>query len=120
MSDVPDITETDPWIINTTLQERYGRKVDVQLADSEIRLNPSDRETTSCPTLYWQMNGCSFVIFKTGDNNYRCQFFYKPHNQLGTGIREYDNFTECAVSLLQVQADQAARKTGDMPVTDGR
>ena len=120
MSDVPDITETELWIIDATLQERYGHKIDVQLADSEIRLDPSDRETTTCPTLYWQADGCSFVIFKSGDNNYRCQFFYKPYKQLGTGIKEYDNFTECVVSLLQVQADYAAREKGHVPVTDDR
>ncbi len=120
MSDVPDITETERWIIDTTLRERYGQGIDVQLADSEIRLNPSDRGTISCPTLYWQAEGCSFVIFKTGDNNYRCQFFYKPYKQLGTGISEYDNLAECVVSLLQVQADHAAREKGDMPDADDR
>ncbi len=108
MSDVPDITETELWIIDTTLQERYGHKIDVHFEDSEIHLNPSDRDTTSCPTLYWQVDGCNFVIVKTGDNNYRCQFFYKPYKQLGTGISDYDNLTECVVSLLQVQADHAA------------
>ncbi len=120
MSEVPDITETERWTPDTRRRGRYRRKIDVQLADSEIRLNPSDRETTSWPTLYWQVDGCSFVIFKTGDNNYRCQFFYKPHKQLGTGISDYDNLTECVVSMLQVQADHAARATGHMPVTDDR
>ncbi len=85
MIDVPDITETELWITDNGLQERYGHKIDVRLADSEIRLNPSDRDATSCPTLYRQVDGCSFVIFKTGDNNYRCQFFYKPYKQRGTG-----------------------------------
>ncbi len=120
MSQVPDITDNERWIIDTTLRERYDRKIDIQLADSEIRLSPSDRDTASCPTLYWQVNGCSFVIFKTGDNRYRCQFFYKPYKQMGTGINEYDNLTECVVSLLQVQADHAARETGDMPGSDDR
>lgn len=120
MSDVPDITDTERWTIDTTLAERYGRKIDIQLADSEIRLSPSDRNTTPCPTLYWQADGCNFVVFKTGDNLFRCQFFYKPYKQLGTGIREYDNLTECVVSLLQVQADHAAREKGEIPGSDDR
>ena len=50
MSDVPDTTETEIWIIDSTRQERCGRKIGIQFADSEIRLNPSDRETPSRPT----------------------------------------------------------------------
>ena len=35
----------------------------------------------------WQADGgCHFVIFKTGERAYRCQFFYKPDKQMGTGV----------------------------------
>ena len=115
MSNVPDINDSEFWIVDSTLRERYGRQIDIQLADSEIRLSLSDRETTSCPALYWQANNCNFVIFKTGDNRYRCQFFYKPYKQMGTGIPEYDNLTECVVSLLQVQTDHMAEQQEDKP-----
>ena len=114
MSEIPDITKSEEWIINTTLKERYGRDVEVQYGDADIRLNPSDRELSSCPVIYWQEQGCHFVIFKTGERNYRCQFFYKPYRQYGTGVREYDDLSECAVSLLQVQADQEATERGDL------
>jgi len=54
----------------------------------------------------WQADGgCHFVIFKTGERAYRCQFFYKPDKQMGTGVSEYDDLAECAVALLQAQAD---------------
>jgi hypothetical protein len=113
---IPDITDTERWIIETTLKERYGRPVDYQLADAEVRVNPADRELTNCPVIFWQADdGCNFVIFKTGERNYRCQFFYKPYKQIGTGVYEYDDLTECAVSLLQVQADHAAQERGDLP-----
>lgn len=112
MTDVPDINDNELWIIETTLKERYGRQIEVQLADSDIRLSPSDRDTTVCPTVYWQIDDCNFVVFKTGENLYRCQFFYKPYKQMGTGIAEYDNLTECIVSLLQVQADYTAEQRG--------
>jgi hypothetical protein len=116
MAQIPDITETEQWVMKTTLRERYGRDMDIQLADADIRLHASDRELTSCPVIYWAADdGCNFVVFKTGERSYRCQFFYKPYKQMGTGIEAYDDLTECAVSLLQAQADYVAEERGDLP-----
>jgi len=33
------------------------------------------------------------------------QFFYRIHQQYGTGIEEYDEIEDCIISLLRVQAD---------------
>jgi hypothetical protein len=115
MKQIPDITESELWVVRTTLEERFGRGVDIELADSEIRLSVSDRELTACPVLYWRAEDCNFVVFKTGDRRYRCQFFYRGFQQYGTGVSEYDDLTECVVSLLQTQADHAARERGDLP-----
>ena len=114
MENIPDITETEEWILQNTLKERYGKPVEISYADADIRLFPSDRELSSCPVMYWQMDNCHFVIFKTSERNYRCQFFYHGYQQYGTGVREYDDITECAVSLLQVQADHAAQEQGEL------
>jgi hypothetical protein len=56
------------------------------------------------------------VVVKTGDRNYRCQFFYRIHQMYGTGVEEYDDLTECMVTLLQVQADHHAHEhaAGDL------
>ena len=117
MADIPDITDSERWIIETTLKERYGRNMEIQLADAETRLSPSDRELTSCPVVYWNDGeGCNFVIVKTGDRKYRAQFFYRGYQQYGTGVHEYDDLTECIVSLLQAQADHAAQERGDIEV----
>ena len=116
MAQIPDITDSEKWIIQTTLRERYGHETEIQLADADIRLHLSDRELTTCPGIFWQRDdGCSFVIFKTGERNYRCQFFYKPYKQMGTGVHEYDDLTECVVSVLQAQADHVAEQRGDLP-----
>ncbi|MGD2083687.1 MAG: hypothetical protein PVF91_12025 [Chromatiales bacterium] len=114
MDQISDITEGELWVVETTLKERYGGDVDAQLADSEVRLNVSDRELTACPVLYWSADGCNFVVFKTGDRRYRAQFFYRGFQQYGTGVREYDDLTECVVSLLQAQADHEAQARGDL------
>jgi hypothetical protein len=66
------------------------------------------------PGVYWQVDGCNFVIFKTGDRSNRCQFFHRIHQQYGTGTTDYDDPTECIVSLLQAQADHAATESGDL------
>jgi hypothetical protein len=116
MDPIPDIDDTEQWVVATTLRERYGRPVEIRLADVEVRLRPLDRELTVCPAIVWQSeDGCTFVIVKCGERIYRCQFFYKPRQQLGTGCAQYDNLAECAVALLQVQADYAAEGRGDLP-----
>lgn len=119
MPEIADITDTELWIVRTTLRERYGENqgIDLQIADSEIRLLPSDRELAPCPALYWTQGGCHFVIFKAGDRKYRSQFFYKPYHQLDTGRREYDDLAECMVATLQTQADYLAQEAGDIKTT---
>ena len=114
MRSIPDITETEEWIVRTTLKERYKEDVELQFADAEIRLNPADRELVSCPVFIWESESCHFVIFKTGERRYRCQFFYRGYQQYGTGVHEYDDLTECAVSLLQAQADHTAEEQGNI------
>ena len=117
MAPIPDITDTERWLIQTTLRERYGHDLEFQLADAEVRLHPSDRELTSCPVIVWQsQDGCTFVLVKSGERSYRGQFFYKPYQQIGTGVQEYEDLAECAVALLQAQADYAAEQRGDLPV----
>lgn len=110
MASIADFTDNETWVVEQTLRERYGRSIPVEAADSEIRLHPTDRELTLCPILYWEAGGCHFVIIKTGDKRYRCQFFYRVHEQYGTGVDEYDDLAECAVSLLQSQTDHERRQ----------
>jgi len=115
MSSIPDIKDSELWILGTSLKERYGREVEIQLADTDVRLHAGDRELTPCPTFYWEAGDCHFVIFKTGEHLYRCQFYYQAYKQFGTGILEYDDLTECVVSLLQAQADHELKSQGVTP-----
>jgi hypothetical protein len=109
MSQIADFSESELWVIRTTLAERYNETVQTQLADAELRLDPYSSELTSCPVAYWEREGCHFVVFKTGEHRYRCQFYYRIHQMFGTGIEEFDDLSECVVTLLQVQADHAAQ-----------
>ena len=110
MPEIPDFTQSELWVMDTTLRERYGANKEVQLADGEVRLRPSDRTLSVCPMLYWEDGGCHFVILKTGERRYRSQFYYEGWKHYATGVREYDDITTCAVATLQAQADQEARR----------
>lgn len=110
MSDIPDFNESELWTIRTTLKERFREEKDVELAETELRLDPHSTQLTPCPAAYWRHGDCHFVIAKTGAERYRCFFFYRVHQMFGTGIEEFDNLTECTVTLLQVQADHEAKR----------
>lgn len=105
MEQIPDFTETELWVLRTALKERYGQDVNIELADAEIRLDPSSTTLTSCPAVHWSKRSSNFVIFKINDNRYRCQFYYRGYQQYGTGLEVYDNLAECVTTILQVQAD---------------
>jgi hypothetical protein len=121
MAGVGDFTETEIWTVTETLKERWGADsgIELQYADADIRLSPSDRETTECPAMIWAYQGCNFVIFKTGFQKYRCQFFYRGYQQYGTGVHEYDDMGDCIISLLQVQADHHRENNMDAEENKG-
>ena len=110
MSHIPDFTETELWTLRSALTERYGTPVDVQLGDSEVRLNPESSTLAQCPVAYWAVGGANFVIFKIGETEYRSQFYYRARDQFSTGRDYYDNLGECVTILLQVQADHERKK----------
>ena len=111
MKAIPDFNESELWVISSTLKERYHKEVEIDIGEAEIRLRPGDHELSPCPVIMWRADdNIGFVIFKSGAERYRCQFFYRVHQQFGTGIDEYDNIAECITSLLQVQADFAAKQ----------
>ena len=110
MKTVPDFTDTERWVVETTLKERYGKAVEVQAADVELRLDPAVPTLTVCPALVWKEQGAGFVLTKVGDGCYRSQFFYSVREQYGTGREEYDDLLDCLITLLKMQADFAAKR----------
>lgn len=106
---INDFSKETQEYVSGLLQQRYGHRVDLQLADSELQLNLLEEELTLCPTLFWSERGASFVVYKVGENTFRCQFFYSPAEQFGTGHDSYDDIEKCVVTLLQVQADHESQ-----------
>ena len=112
MSSIQDITETEHWTVESTLKECWAdRTIEIQLADVETKLFPSDRETTECPAIFWQVDDASFVIIKAGEKKYRSQFYYRGFQQYGTGKTEYDDLADCVTTMLQVHSDKERMNT---------
>lgn len=102
---IPEFTDTELWVVRTTLKERYGADIELHSADTEVPLAGTPDSLAWCPTLFWSAKGANFAIVKTGPKRYRAFFYYHPEHQLGTGIEAYDEIGDCVVSVLQVEAD---------------
>jgi hypothetical protein len=118
MNRLPDFTDAERWVVETALKERYGKRVSVELADAEARLDSASPEVTLCPTMYWQEREVEFVIFKVGEDRYRSQFFYSLAEQFGTG-RDFDDLAECVLTTLRLQADHEKQRAGAYSGTTG-
>jgi hypothetical protein len=104
-------TPAEMSLVQATLRERYGRAVDVQEVETEIRMHPADRELTSCAALYWKEEGCDFVVSKTGVDKFRSMFFFgRIKDRYTTHPDEYftyDNLGDCLVLTLKLEEDVA-------------
>jgi len=113
MDQIADYNDSELWIIRTAVRERYSKEVELMMADSELRLDGGSAQLTPCPTTVWEDNGATLAIFKTGEDCYRPQFYYKGHEQYGTGKKEFNDLGECVITLLQVQADHVTKNKTD-------
>ncbi len=104
---IPDFTDTERWAIQSACDERWGQgEIELVPADVEIKLDPNQEGLTTCPALFWHRDGWNFVIAKTGDRRYRCQFFHSSDlDQYAPERHEFDDPADCAVTLLRAQAD---------------
>jgi hypothetical protein len=118
MSITPDFSAEEINIVKDTLAERYGAPKEVHLADVELHLSQDDRELSERPALYWQDKDCHFIIAKLGPFQYHNQFFYRGHEQFGTGRSDYDNLFDCTATLLRLQADHQAQREAEDEARD--
>lgn len=102
---IPDFTDNELWVVRHTLKERYGKEIELQLADTEVMLGSGVEGLTWCPAVFWSAKGANFTIVKIGPKRYRAYFYFHPEHQLGTGIESYEEIGDCTVSVLQVEAD---------------
>ena len=111
---IPDFSDAERQLVASLLEQRYGRTVETELADSELQLD-AEAQRTSCPTLYWAERGAHFVVCKVAGDRYHCQFFYTDAEQFGTGRNEYGDLGECVLALLRVQSDHERERAKVYP-----
>ena len=109
MDSIPNFTPADIETVRQLVHQKYRETIEIQLANSELKRNPSREERVDCPTLFWHVHGANFAVIRSGLNRFRCQFFYTPHDKHGTGREEYDSLEKCVTTLLQVQAGHEQR-----------
>lgn len=112
---IPGFSASDLALVQATLKERFGHDVEVQEVETEVRLSPADRDLTLCPALFWEAEGCAFVVSKTGPAGYRAMFYYSVKDRYATAREEYDNLGDCIITLLKAQEEigrQRAEETG--------
>ena len=115
MSPIPEFDDGERWVVESTLKERYGKIVSVQLADVELKLAAEDAQLTACPTLYWEERGAAFVITKVADGRFRTMFFYPSEpqgEQYSVGRPEFDDLADCVTTVLRLQADHEKDRKG--------
>jgi hypothetical protein len=106
---IPDFTETELWVVRSTLKERYGQEIEIQFAETETAATEGGGMDWY-PTLFWDAKGAKFAIIKLGAKRYRPVFYYHPDTQLGTGIDSYDEIGDAVISVLQVEADHIRKQ----------
>lgn len=109
---IPDFDPNELSTVQDRLSRRFGKAVEIQQAEVEVRVDPADVDLSWCPALFWSERGVSFVVLKLGEHRYRPLFFYQPDQQFGTGHDSYPELGECVMTLLQVQTDHAHEMAG--------
>ena len=115
MSAIPAIDDAERCVIESTLRERYGKRVEVQFADVELKLSPGEERLTACPSVYWEERGAAFVVCRVDGGRWRTMFFYPGDfggEQYGTGRPDYDDLVECVATVLRLQADHEKERRG--------
>ena len=107
----PDFTAAEQQLVEQLLFARYGKPVALEIAESELQLDPAQPALTDCPTFYWTERGAHFVVCKVAPGMFRSQFFYSENEQFGTGRPEYDDLEHCVKVLLQVQSDHERQRS---------
>ena len=113
MTAIPEFTEAELAVVRDTVPERYGKPVDIQLADAEIRPDPAARTLVTAPVVFWTERKANFVIFKLAKHQFRPQFFYRGHEQFGSSHAVFDDIGDCVTAVLQVQSDHERDRNVD-------
>lgn len=114
-----DYTEAEINAIKQTLKQRYREDIEIHLADCELQPDLNEKEIVERPAIFWQVQGCNFIIIKRDDERFEGRFFYNPEKQFGNGQQLYKDVVNCVLSLLRCQADDVRESQGVVTGTTG-
>ena len=101
-----DFAESEITTIQNAVDTRWKKdKKKVHLADIEITRTAKDEKTTLCPAAVWETADCTFVVIKVDEFVYKSVFYYLGTKQIDTGISEYNDLSDCVLTLMKVQAN---------------
>lgn len=109
---ITDFSDGQLNAVQFLINKRYGEETELQLGDSEVQIDPEKDETVSCPVIFWNARECNFVIIKTGEDQYRAQYFYTPHDQVSTQQSYFTVIEDCAIAVLGEQSDYERESEG--------
>ena len=113
---ISDFSNAEINAVQVLVNARYGEPTELLLGDSEVQLDPENPDLAECPVIYWNAQDCNFIVLKTGEDQYRAQYFYTPHEQVSTRQAFFTAVEDSVVAVLREQAENA-REAGD--VTNG-
>lgn len=102
---IPDFTDAQLAAVQKLINTRYKEEIALELGDSDIQIDPKIQTQTSCPIIFWNARECSFVVMRTGEDQYRAQFFYNPHDQVSTHQALFTVVEDCVSAVLREQSD---------------
>ena len=102
---ITDFTDEQVNAVQTLINQRYGEETELHLGDGEVQIEPGKEELNTCPVIFWNARECNFVVMKTGEDQYRAQYFYTPHDQASTQQVFFTVIEDCVRAVLGEQSD---------------
>ncbi len=109
---ITDFTDEQLNAVQALLNKRYGEEIEMILGDSEMQVDSNEKALAVCPVIFWNARECNFVIAKTGEDVYQAQYFYTPHEQMGTRQAYFTAVEDCANAVLGEQSDYERESAG--------
>lgn len=107
-----DFSEEQVGSVQSLINARYGEETELHLGDSKVQIDPEKEEMTVCPVIFWNARDCNFVIIKTGEDQFRAQYFYTPHEQASTQQAFFTTVEDGALAVLREQSDYERESEG--------
>lgn len=102
---VTDFTDEEISTLQALVNRRCGVTTELLLGDSDFQSDPAQAEVVSCPVVFWSSLDCNFVLMRTGEDQYRAQYYYNPNDQFSTRQSVFTDIEDCASAVMREQSE---------------